>query len=446
MDYHSILNFLPSIFLTVSPGASSILVVFLLLLFLFSFFVAGSEVAFFSLSPKDVNILKKRKNPSFKRIVRLLEQPKSLLTSIQIANILVNIGIILVLNLLIDGWFGAAFKANHPFWLFIIKLYIESTFILLFAEVLPKVWATHHKVWFAAATSLLIEIFHSLFYGLSQRIVKYSEKIEKKLSVKTSGIEQSDLDDAIDLLPDHEASMEEKEILKGIRKFSDTTAKQVMKTRLDVSGIDASKSFTEILALTEVLQYSRIPIFKSDLDHIVGILHIKDLLPHLRENEDFDWLSLVRPPYFVHEQKLVEDLLQDFRSKRTHFAIVVDEFGGTSGIITLEDILEEIIGDIKDEFDDEESVNKKIDDYTYVFEGKTMINDVCKFLHLPANTFDGIRGDSDSLAGLVLEIAGAFPLINEELKWNNFAFITLEINKNRIEKVKMILPGNEKSN
>jgi CBS domain containing-hemolysin-like protein len=155
---------------------------------------------------------------------------------------------------------------------------------------------------------------------------------------------------------------------------------------------------------------------------------------------------LVRPPYFVHEQKLIEDLLQDFRSKRTHFAIVVDEFGGTSGIITLEDILEEIIGDIKDEFDDEESVNKKIDDYTYVFEGKTMINDVCKILHLPSNTFDGIRGDSDSLAGLVLEIAGAFPQINEELKWNNFAFITLEINKNRIEKVKMILPGNEKSN
>ena len=443
MDYYSAFETFPLFFLTVSPVASTVLFFLLAFLFLLSFLMAGSEVAFFSLSSKDVNILKKRKNPSFKRIVRLMEQPKTLLTSMLITNSLVNIGVILILNLLINEWIGGQF-ADAPFVLFLIKVVFVSFFILLFAEVLPKVWATHHKVWFAATTSLLVEIFHSLFYRLSIRLVKYSDKIERKLSTKSTGIEQTELDDAIDLLPEHEATMEEKEILKGIRKFSDTTVKQVMKTRLDVSGIESSKSFIELLRLSEDLQYSRLPVYKSDLDHIVGVLHIKDLLPHLEETASFEWQSLIRPPFFVHEQKMIEDLLQDFRSKRTHFAVVVDEFGGTSGIITLEDILEEIIGDIKDEFDDEESINKKIDDHTYIFEGKTMINDVCKMLHLPSNTFDSIRGDSDSLAGLVLEIAGAFPQINEEIKSLGYTFVTLAINKNRIEKVKLILPQIEK--
>ena len=443
MDYYSAFETFPLFFLTVSPVASTVLFFLLAFLFLLSFLMAGSEVAFFSLSSKDVNILKKRKNPSFKRIVRLMEQPKTLLTSMLITNSLVNIGVILILNLLINEWIGGQF-ADAPFVLFLIKVVFVSFFILLFAEVLPKVWATHHKVWFAATTSLLVEIFHSLFYRLSIRLVKYSDKIERKLSTKSTGIEQTELDDAIDLLPEHEATMEEKEILKGIRKFSDTTVKQVMKTRLDVSGIESSKSFIELLRLSEDLQYSRLPVYKSDLDHIVGVLHIKDLLPHLQETASFEWQSLIRPPFFVHEQKMIEDLLQDFRSKRTHFAVVVDEFGGTSGIITLEDILEEIIGDIKDEFDDEESINKKIDDHTYIFEGKTMINDVCKMLHLPSNTFDSIRGDSDSLAGLVLEIAGAFPQINEEIKSLGYTFVTLAINKNRIEKVKLILPQIEK--
>ena len=443
MDYYSAFETFPLFFLTVSPVASTVLFFLLAFLFLLSFLMAGSEVAFFSLSSKDVNILKKRKNPSFKRIVRLMEQPKTLLTSMLITNSLVNIGVILILNLLINEWIGGQF-ADAPFVLFLIKVVFVSFFILLFAEVLPKVWATHHKVWFAATTSLLVEIFHSLFYRLSIRLVKYSDKIERKLSTKSTGIEQTELDDAIDLLPEHEATMEEKEILKGIRKFSDTTVKQVMKTRLDVSGIESSKSFIELLRLSEDLQYSRLPVYKWDLDHIVGVLHIKDLLPHLQETASFEWQSLIRPPFFVHEQKMIEDLLQDFRSKRTHFAVVVDEFGGTSGIITLEDILEEIIGDIKDEFDDEESINKKIDDHTYIFEGKTMINDVCKMLHLPSNTFDSIRGDSDSLAGLVLEIAGAFPQINEEIKSLGYTFVTLAINKNRIEKVKLILPQIEK--
>ena len=252
-------------------------------------------------------------------------------------------------------------------------------------------------------------------------------------------MDNTQLDYAIDLLPEHEATTEEKQILKGIRKFGDTTVKQTMRTRLDVSGIDFNSSFRDVIHMIEELHYSRIPVYKNNLDEIAGILHTKDVLPFLDETDTYEWHALLRPAFYVHEQKLIEDLLQEFRTRRTHFAVVVDEFGGTSGIVTLEDIMEEIIGEIQDEFDDEISGNKKIDDHTYLFEGRTMINDMCRVLNLPASTFDEVRGDSDSLAGLVLEIAGEFPEINEELVSGDFTFVPLEINKNRIEKVKVII-------
>ncbi len=430
-------------FLLISPAATTILIIAMLILFLLSFLFSGSEIAFFSMTSKDINILKTRKQPSFKRIINLLEQPKTLLASMLIANSFFNIGIILISNLLLDGFFK-----EHLFdsvlMNFIAKVLSVSFFILLFAEVLPKVWATHHKVWFASNASLTIEVFHSLLFGISKKFVSYSDDIEKKVSpLKTPGIDNSNLDYAIDLLPEHEASMEEKQILKGIRKFGGTSVKQVMRTRLDVSGIGSSLSLHDIIRLSEDLHYSRLPVYKGNLDEIIGILHIKDLLPYLDSPVDFDWHHLIRTPFFVHEQKLIEDLLQDFRTKRTHFAIVVDEFGGTSGIVTLEDVIEEVIGEIKDEFDDEESGNKKIDNNNFIFEGKTMINDVCKAMDLPSNTFDAIRGGSDSLAGLVLEIAGEFPQINEKLMNGNYTFIPLEIKKNRIDKVKVIIQPKE---
>jgi CBS domain containing-hemolysin-like protein len=256
-------------------------------------------------------------------------------------------------------------------------------------------------------------------------------------------MDDTQLDYAIDLLPDHEASVEEKQILKGIRKFGNTTVKQTMRPRLDVCGIEMKTSFKAVIEKVQEMHYSRVPVYKSNLDEITGILHTKDLLPHL-DDPGCDWHSLLRPVFYVHEQKLIEDLLQDFRNKRIHMAVVVDEFGGTSGIITLEDIMEEIIGDIQDEFDDEYSINKKLDDHNYIFEGKTMINDVCRVLHLPSNIFDHLRGESDSLAGLVLEIAGEFPKVNEPLSSEGFTFTPLEINKNRIQKIKLTLPSGER--
>lgn len=443
MDYHSVTEPIHLFYLlAITPAATTVLIFTLFILFIFSFFISGSEVAFFSLTSKDINVLKTRKQPSFRRIVALLEQPKTLLASMLIANSFMNIGIILISNLLINDWLSMyAFSAWGDF---AIKVVSVTFFLVLFAEVLPKVWATHHKIWFASNASLIVDIFNSIFFRLSNRMVRFSDRIEKQLSPERSAsLDNSNLDYAIDLLPEHEATLEEKQILKGIRKFSGTTVKQIMRTRLDVSGIEFSTDFRDVVRQVEALHYSRLPVYRNNLDEIAGMLHTKDLLPHLGKQDGFDWHTLMRTPYFVHEQKLIEDLLQEFRTKRIHFAVVVDEFGGTSGIVTLEDIMEEIIGDIKDEFDDEESINKKIDDYNYIFEGKTMINDVCKAMNLPADTFDSIRGESDSLAGLVLEIAGEFPQVNTTLVSGDFHFIPLEINKNRIDKVKVSIHINQ---
>ena len=438
MDYYSVIenSYQLLTLLIITPAATTVLIFILLVLFLLSFLLAGSEVAFFSLTLKDINMLKTRQQPSYRRIVNLLETPKTLLGSMLIANCFVNIGIILISNSLMNEW--VANLDLHVILAFILKVVVITVVLVMFGEVLPKVWATNHKIWFASTASMVVDISNIVFFKISKRLVSLGDKIESTLDSGSSAMDDTQLDYAIDLLPEHEASVEEKQILKGIRKFGNTTVKQTMRTRLDVSGIEVSTSFKGIINKIEEMHYSRVPVYKNNLDEIVGMLHTKDLLPHLQKDE-FDWHPLMRPVFYVHEQKLIEDLLQDFRNKRIHIAVVVDEFGGTSGIVTLEDIMEEIIGDIQDEFDDEQSVNKKLDEHNYIFEGKTMINDVCRALHLPATIFDHLRGESDSLAGLILEIAGEFPKVNEPVSTEGFIFTPLEINKNRIEKVKLTI-------
>jgi putative hemolysin len=415
---------------------TTILVFILLVLFLLSFLLAGSEVAFFSLTVKDINMLKTRQQASYKRIVNLLESPKILQATLLISTTLLNIGIIFIANSLMNEWVAAL--GLHGALEFLLKAIIIIIVLVLFCEVLPKVWAMHHKIWFASTASMIVVICNTVFSKLSAWLVNVAGKIESAFQSGSSETDDNQLDSAIDLLPDHEASREEKQILKGIRKFGNTTVKQTMRTRLDVSGIEMNTSFPKVISKVREFSYSRLPVYNGNLDEITGMLHTKDLLPFLNEPE-YNWQSLMRPVFYVHEQKLIEDLLQDFRNKRIHMAVVVDEFGGTSGIITLEDIMEEIIGDIQDEFDDEQSNNKKIDEFNYVFEGKTMIQDVCKALKIPTHTFDRIRGESDSLGGLVLEIAGEFPKVNEEFATQNYIFTPLEINKNRIEKVKITI-------
>lgn len=429
------------VFLAVNVQATTILSAVVLFLLLLSFFISGAKVAFFSLTFRDVNMLKTKQDSGWKRIANLLEEPRALQASLMIANTLINIAIIILANFLIDPIF--TFKEDGwfiEFLVYAIKVLVICSVIVLFGEVLPKVRANQNNLRSAYESSFLVEVIYYLFKRLAVWLVNLSDRVEKIFGGKASrAYTQKQLEEAIRSTIHEE---EEQRILAGIYKFANITVKQVMRTRLDVHGVEHNISFKELKKMVEDLHYSRVPVYKGSLDDIQGIIHTKDLISHLNEPDNFDWQSLLRPPYFVHEQKFIEDLLTEFQSKRIHFAVVVDEFGGTSGIITLEDILEEIIGEIKDEFDEEESGNKKIDDATYIFEGRTMIYDACSIMNLPVDTFDQVKGESDSLAGLILELAGEIPKTGDVVPIGDFEFTILEVDRNRIKKVKVtIKPG-----
>lgn len=437
MDLHSGYNPLETILSplllqsTVNVQGVTFLVAIIIFLLVISYFLAGSLVAFFSLTDKDINVLKTKQGEGWKRIVTLLREPKILHSSLRIANLTVNVAIIILSNFLINQ----LLTVNSSWWIvdFLVKILIVTFFLVLFGEILPKVYASQNNLRFARDASFLVEIVYLLFKRTGMAMAGFADGVENSIGKKSTSYDLDELEN------DNSSTEEEKNILKGIAKFGNITVKQIMRTRLDVTGIDYSLSFKELIKSVEEQHYSRLPVYKGSLDDVVGMIQTKDLIPHLDESDTYDWHPLMRQPYFVHQHKLIEDLLKEFQSKHVHFAVVVDEFGGTSGIVTLEDIMEEVIGDIKDEFDDEESGNGKIDDFNYVFEGKTMINDVCKAMHLPAQTFDTVRGDSDSLGGLILELAGYIPPQNEVIKAGDFHFTILEADKNRILKVKVTI-------
>lgn len=436
MDYHSV--FIHTIILSAIPvQTTTVLIVLLFFLLMLSFIISGAEIAFFSLTYKDVNLLKTKPQPNYRRIVELLNEPKKLLATFLIANCFINIGIIILSNILLDGLLN--FNSHFQWVEFLIKVVLVTFILLLFSEILPKTTAANNNIRFAKDTSVLVDIFHIMLGKFSDLLTKYSDIIEKKLSHTVgAGISNEDWYQAIDITQAG-TTEDEKKILKGILKFGDITVKQIMKARLDVHGIDYNTSFNELLKQLSELHYSRLPVYKEDLDEVVGIIQTKDLLPYLDNDLDFNWHSLIRQPYFVHEQKMIEDLLREFQNKHIHFAVVVDEFGGTSGIVTLEDVLEEVIGDIKDEFDEEELGYKKLDDSNYIFDGRTMINDVCKIMELPVNTFDPIKGESDSLAGLILELAGEIPQTGQKITSGDFEFTVADAEKTRINKIKITI-------
>ena len=425
--------------LAVTPQGTTFLVIVLLALLLLSFVVSGAEVALFSLTNKDVNMLKTKQHTAAKRITDLLDEPKEVYTSLLIAGTFMNICIIILANYLFNQYFpyGKIKLVNDGFD-FIIELVLRvisiAFIVVFFGKILPKVWATQNNLRFAYGSAFIIEALHLFLRRISRWMVSVADGLGQRLGanrIQTSGIQELGKSDEI--------TAEEKNILLGIEKFGNISVKQVMRSRLDVNGIDYNISVTELIKKIEELHYSRLPVYKNNLDEVIGILNTKDLIPHINESADFNWHSLMRQPYFVPESKLIEDLLRDFQSKHIHFAVVVDEFGGTSGIATLEDILEEIIGDIKDEFDEEETGNRKLDDLNYIFVGKTMIHDMCRTMNLSQDTFDRVKGDSESLAGLVLELAGEFPKVNDVINSGDFDFTVLEIDKNRILLVKVTI-------
>jgi len=429
----------------IDPQSSTVLIILLLALMILSFVVAGAEVAYFSLTNKDINLLKTKQQSSYKRVVDLLEEPKALHASFLIANSFANIAIIIVAGILMDGVAQPLHFDNVTVQLtieFIFKVIVIAVILILFCEVLPKIYARQNNIRFAKDFSVVAEAVFYLFKRPGNWLIKNTDAYEKKFAGNAgSSYRIDEIYDAIDITTpgDDENSAKEKDILKGIAKFGNITVKQIMKTRLDVSGIDHKTSFADLVKRIEELHYSRLPVYKDDLDEVLGIIQTKDVLPFIDSPDDFSWHVLMRQPYFVHEYKLIEDLLKEFQLKRIHFAVVVDEFGGTSGIVTLEDILEEVIGDIRDEFDEEETGFKKLDDNNYIFEGRTSVNDVCKLMALPVDTFDGVKGESDSLAGLVLEIAEKIPKTNEIITSGDFAFSVIELVKNRLEKIKVTI-------
>jgi putative hemolysin len=414
------------------------LVITLFILIILSFVVSAAEVAYFSLSYKDINLLKTKQSESYQRIVDLMETTESrkmLQASLVIADVIINVCFIAVGNIMLGD------LINLHWWILNIlaKTAILGSVIFLFGEVMPRIMAIQNNIRLAKDFGPIVLALTYLFSGLATWLTGINDKLEKQLTSKNKGqISDDELNEAIDDDSiDPNATEKEKLILKGVIKFGNITVKQIMRTRLDVSGIDYETSFDELVNKVEELHYSRLPVYKGDLDEVVGIIHTKDLLPHLSQLNNFEWQMLLRPPYFVHEHKLIEDLLQEFQTRRSHFAVVVDEFGGTSGIVTLEDIMEEIIGDIRDEFDEDELGYRQLDEHNFIFDGKTMLHDVIRIMKLAPGTFNKYKGESDSLAGLVLEVAGDIPAINQEVVLGDFVFTVLEMEKKRLQKIKV---------
>ena len=421
-------------FIEPTPGAI-IAIVLACILLVFSGYASGSEIAFFSLSPNDLNELDEEKNPSDRQILELREDTERTLATILITNNLVNVTIIMLCNYFFDHIidFGMAY------WLQFVVITIFLTFLLLlFGEIMPKVYAGQHALAFCRFSAGGILRLSRIFKPLSAVLIRSGILAGKVVQMENHVLSVDDLEQALELTDENELK-EEKDMLEGIVRFGDETAKEVMTSRQDVVDLDFRSSFPDVLKCIVENNYSRIPVYQGSIDNIRGILYIKDLLPHLSKPASFRWQSLIRPPYFVPETKKIDDLLRDFQENKVHIAIVVDEFGGTSGLITLEDILEEIVGEINDEYDEEEKSYTRINANTYIFEGKTLLSDFYKILDLDDETFEEVEGDADSLAGLLLEIKGDFPELNEKIDYQNFTFAVTELDEHRISKIKVII-------
>ena len=421
-------------FLEPTTGAI-VAVVLACILLVFSGYASGSEIAFFSLSPNDLNELDEEKNDSDRQIIALREDSERTLATILITNNLVNVTIIMLCNYFFDHIidFGGAD------WLQFVVITILLTFLLLlFGEIMPKVYAGQHALAFCRFSAGGILRLSSLFRPLSAILIRSGVLAEKVVQKENHVLSVDDLEQALELTDENDLK-EEKDMLEGIVRFGDETAKEVRTSRQDVVDLDFRSSFPDVLKCIVENNYSRIPVYQGSIDNIRGILYIKDLLPHLSKPASFRWQSLIRPPYFVPETKKIDDLLRDFQENKVHIAIVVDEFGGTSGIITLEDILEEIVGEINDEYDEEEKSYTRVNANTYIFEGKTLLSDFYKIFDLDDETFEEVEGDADSLAGLLLEIKGDFPELNEKIDYQNFTFAVTELDGHRISKIKVVI-------
>ena len=413
-----------------------------MMLLVVSGFASGSEIAFFSLSPSDIDEVDLERTPTDKNIRMLREDSERTLATILITNNFVNVTIIMLCNFVFGSMVHFGPKA---YWLEFLSITIILTFLLLlFGEIMPKVYSRQEPLRFCRRTVGGILVLRKIFWPLESLLIHSGVIAEKIVQKEKHLLSVDDLEQALELT-DKEEIKDEQSILQGIIRFGDETAKEVMTSRQDIVDLDIRSSFTDVLKCIVENNYSRIPVYQNNTDNIRGVLYIKDLLPHLSKPASFRWQSLIRPPYFVPETKKIDDLLREFQENRVHIAIVVDEFGGTSGLVTLEDILEEIVGEINDEYDEEEKNYSKLNYNTYIFEGKTLLSDFCKILNIGDEEFSEVEGDADTLAGLLLEIKGDFPSVYEKLNYKNYSFEIMEVEDRRISKVKVIVHPLSKS-
>lgn len=410
--------------------------VMLVILLVLSALISGSEVAFFSFSTNDIAECQKSNRPADTRILHLLERPKKLLATILILNNFVNIAFVTLSTYI--TWRALGTKTTEG--LVVTALTFTVTFLIVFfGEVVPKVYANQNNLTFARTTSALISLGETFFSPLAWALMKVSNIIEKRVERRGYQITVDHLNHALDLATTEGTTEEEKGILKGIVNFGQLTVKQVMRSRMDITAFDIEYDFHELMDKVNKSGYSRVPVFHETVDQLEGVLYVKDLLPYLNENETFHWQSLLRPAFFVPENKKIDSLLKDFQQKRIHMAIVVDEYGGTSGLITLEDIIEEIVGEINDEFDDDDVAYNKLDDSTYIFEGKTSLNDFCKIINEDPSIFEEIKGDSESLGGLLLELNTKLPRAGERIYYSKFVFTVVSADIKRIKRVRVLI-------
>lgn len=438
MDPDSCISYLQDLCdgVTVVPptmGAMIALILAILLLYA-SGFVSASEIAFFSLSPSDLSKIEENEHPSDSRIKALLDDSERLLATILISNNFVNVTIIMLCNF----FFASVIDFGDAKLLEFLLITVVLTFLLLlFGEIMPKIYSAQNTLKFCRKAAPVISVLLSVFKPVSNLLVHSTfliNKLTRKRKVPNLSVD--DLSQALELTDKNEIS-EESNMLKGIIRFGEETAEEVMTSRLDIVDLEINTPFPDVIKCIVDNAYSRIPVYEESRDNIKGILYIKDLLPYLDKGADFKWQNLIRPAYFVPETKMIDDLLRDFQANKIHIAIVVDEFGGTSGIVTMEDIIEEIVGEINDEYDEEERTYVKISENVYIFEGKTLLSDFYKLAEIDPDDFESVAGDADTLAGLLLELKGEFPILHEVINFDRYRFEILEMDARRIVKVKV---------
>lgn len=411
------------------------MVIFLLLIA--SALMSASEVALFSLTPAQLRDLKERNASNDKRVIELLSKPRSLLATILIGNNLVNVGIVVLSAFALEGMLDL--HTMPEYLLFIVQVLAVTFVLLLLGEIVPKVYATTNALKVARLMSGPLVMLRTIFKPVSTPLIKSTAFLERRYKKRSShSISVDSLGHALDLTQDGDTSAEEQRILRGIVKFGNFEVRQIMRPRTEVVGFEKELTFQELLAAIVDSGFSRVPVYEETLDRVVGVLYIKDVVPHIGK-KDFDWHTLLRDPYFVPEGKKLDDLLKEFQQEKVHLAVVVDEYGGTSGIITLEDVIEEIVGDITDEYDDEDLIYSKLDDRTWVFEGKAPLTDVYRVLEIDGQLFEEHRGDSGTLGGFILELTGRIPKKGERVDLQNFTFIVEASDNKRVRRVKVVV-------